>query len=250
MVLDPIAAGPDGLLALARNLDGDQFWLRSDNDLNWTRRKAIWNPDVRIFSLAAGTSGWLALGATGVGTRDVGGGAEARSSGAIWTSSDGLAWDPAAVQAPGGQINQAVRVGRGLLAIGSANDLACEGCVGPLLQAQPLSWFSPDGTSWTPVPGLDEGVDRFSQTLVAADTAGSRVLAFDTDSARQFRIRETVDGLTWHPVKSRFVVPTGGGSPDSTFRLETPAVGGSTILAFQQGAPGSVNPVAWLGSPP
>jgi hypothetical protein len=93
-------------------------------------------------------------------------------------------------------------------------------------------------------------VDRFSQTLVAADTAGSRVLAFDTDSARQFRIRETVDGLTWHPVKSRFVVPTGGGSPDSTFRLETPAVGGSTILAFQQGAPGSVNPVAWLGSPP
>ena len=250
MVIDQVATGPDGLLALARNLDGDEFWLRSDNDLNWTRRKAIWNPDVRIFSLAAGKSGWLALGATGIGVEGESGGAAAGSSGAIWTSPDGVGWDAATVSEPGGVIDQAVAVGGGFLALGSANDISCEACFGPLMQARPLSWFSPDGTSWTPVPGLDKAVDRFTQTLITADPSGGRALALDTDNTGKFRVRETIDGLTWHDVTNRYVVAVGGPIPDRTLHLETPVVGSSSILAFGESDPYAGGPIAWLGSAP
>jgi hypothetical protein len=250
MVLDQAATGPDGLLALARNLDGDEFWLRSDNDLNWTRRKAIWNPDVRIFSFAAGISGWLALGATGVGVQGENGGVAAASSGAIWTSPDGIAWDAATVTEPGGSVGSAVAVGGGLVALGSAN-VICEVCLGPLMQVdRPLLWFSQDGTSWTPTNGVQPGADRFGQTAISSDTDGGRVLVFDADSSGSPRIRETIDGQSWHEVANRYVVDVGGPVPDRTMRLTMPVVGRSSVLAFTSNDANAAGPIAWLGSAP
>jgi hypothetical protein len=118
------------------------------------------------------------------------------------------------------------------------------------MQARPLLWFSPDGTSWTPVPGIDKGVDRFAQTVIAADETGGRALAFDTDNTGKFRIRETIDGLTWHEVTNRYVVAVGGPIPDRTLHLETPVVGRSSVLAFGQSDPSAAGPTAWLGSAP
>jgi hypothetical protein len=249
MVLDQVATGPDGLLALARNLDGDEFWLRSDNDLNWTRRKAIWNPDVRIYSLAPGKSGWLALGAIGVGMEVEGGGVAARSSGAIWTSPDGIAWDAATVREPGGSVRRAVAVGGGFVALGSAN-VICETCFGPLMQNRPLFWFSADGTSWMPADGLQPAADRFGQTLISADAAGGRALVFDMDAIGKLRTRETMDGVTWHEVTNKYVVAVGGPVPDGAMSLEMPVVARSSVLAFAQADPSAAGPVAWLGSAP
>ena len=249
MVIDQVATGPDGLLALARNLDGDEFWLRSDNDLNWTRRKAIWNADVRIFSLAAGKTGWLALGATGVGMEVEGRGVGARSSGAIWASPDGIAWDAATVREPGGSISRAIAVGGGFVALGSAN-VICEECFGPLIQDRPLLWFSPDGTSWTPTAGVKPGADRFGQTLIAADAAGGRALVFDMDATGKLGTRETIDGVTWHEVTNKYVVAVGGPVPDGTMRLELPVVAPTSVLAIGQADPSAAGPVAWLGSAP
>jgi hypothetical protein len=249
MVLDQVATGPDGLLALARNLDGDEFWLRSDNDLNWTRRKAIWNPDVRIYSLAAGESGWLALGATGLGMEVEGGGVAARSSGAVWTSPDGIAWDAATIMEPGGSISRAIAVGGGFVALGSAN-VICEECFGPLMQDRPLLWFSPDGTSWVRTDGVQPGADRFGQTLISADAAGGRALVFDTDATGNLRIRETMDGMTWHEVANKYLVAVGGPVPDRPTHLEMPVVARSSVLAFAQADPTAAGPIAWLGSAP
>jgi hypothetical protein len=249
MVLDQVATGPDGLLALARNLDGDEFWLRSDNDLNWTRRKAIWNPDVRIYSLAPGKSGWLALGAIGVGMEVEGGGVAARSSGAIWTSRDGIAWDAATVREPGGSISRAIAVAGRFVALGSAN-VICEECFGALMQNRPLFWSSTDGTTWTPADGIQPAADPFGQTFIAAAAAAGRALVCDIDAAGKLRTRETLDGVTWHEVTNKYVAAVGGPVPDGALHLEMPVVARSSVLAFAQADPSAAGPVAWLGSAP
>ena len=72
------AAGPSGVLIRARDVNDNGYRLRSDAQLNWTRIDGGWPDDTAVFGVASSDVGWLAYGATGVGS--------ATTAGAIWTS--------------------------------------------------------------------------------------------------------------------------------------------------------------------
>lgn len=203
--VDAAAAGPDGVLLLARSLSGrrDSLMLVADRDFHWRREVPGWPDDVRLFGVASGGERWLAFGATGAG-----GITTMRPEGtqaAIWTSADGARWVPTTIEQPGGYIDNVRALGGGLVALGSDASLRCEGCLGAIVLGIDLAtWTSSDGRSWQRgsehrVEPLRAG-DTFyiTQGVVAADD--DRILAFDSDDHGRLRTWQTMDAVTWSEV--------------------------------------------------
>ena len=198
LVFGSAAAGPSGVLIRARDVNDNEYWLRSDAQLNWTRIDAGWPDDAAVFGVASSGVGWLAYGATGVGS--------ATTAGAIWTSSDAATWTPATIDDPGGSINDVRSIGNRLIALGSQRGLQCEGCLGgPILLGLDLvTWVSSDGRSWQrasehEIGSLRAGDVIMAQGLVAA--GNDRILAFESTSDGRLGVGQTVDGFGWSEVR-------------------------------------------------
>jgi len=198
LVFGSAAAGPSGVLIRARDVNDNEYWLRGDAQLNWTRIDAGWPDDAAVFGVASSGVGWLAYGATGVGSET--------TAGAIWTSADAATWAPAQIDDPGGSINDLRSIGNRLVALGSQRGLECEGCLGgPILLGLDLvTWVSSDGRSWQrasehEIGSLRAGNVIMTQGLVAA--GNDRILAFESTSDGRLGVGQTVDGFGWSEVR-------------------------------------------------
>jgi len=235
-----VAFGPDGVLMLVSGLGGPapQSFLIADADLHWRRAQYSWPDDVRIKGLAAGPSGWLAFGATGAGdppTMRPGG-----TSGAIWTSRDGEAWTPSAVDRSGGVIEGVLPVARGFLAYGDDAGLPCDTCLGgPIrLPRDVPTWFSASGNAWSRQATLDSGHgSRFGDMVTLSGPRivgnGERSLSIGSTEDFTMTVVETQDGLTWHLIESVDVGAVGAEGADVLQQNDGPiAIGRDRIVAF------------------
>ena len=129
----------------------------------------------QLNDVAVTPDGWVMVGSTG--GRDVpasGVMTPNGSTGAAWTSSDGVSWQPAVVEGTGEQVElRSVFVGSGgLVAVGSLTG-----------GKQATMWTSVDGTAWTlrdpgadgtnpPVPSASDGTTIIATTYRFDDGGG------------------------------------------------------------------------------
>ena len=208
-VVGLVAAGPEGLLiSVGPSRDvGRDFYLAIDPDLQAELFEVARATDVRMLGLAAGDSGWIAVGATGIQSPTT---SPTCSLGAVWTSRDGASWSLASVDDPGGAIQSVERVASGYVATGSDVSLPCAECLGGLVRQQDLAtWVSDDGTNWRRGTTFASGPGvRFGDGVwpggsrVAGD--GARALLFDSNPDYQPVTQESLDGQRWHEIRNAY----------------------------------------------
>jgi hypothetical protein len=133
-------------------LDGgsDGYIWTSTDGLTWTRVDVAAEPEAVVNDLTEFEDGFVAVGATASGP-------------AAWSSSDGLAWEPAHLASLGGVrgATSVTLVTDGLIAVGDGDDHSAV-------------WRSADGRSWEPTGQLSVG--PASALFVTALEAGALVV--------------------------------------------------------------------------
>ncbi|NIA25677.1 MAG: hypothetical protein GWP04_08925 [Gammaproteobacteria bacterium] len=165
-----VTAGGPGLVAVGMDSAGGDMdaavWTSSDG-LTWSRMSeedaALGGADEQVMaSVSAGGPGLVA-----VGMDSAGGGADA----AVWTSPDGVTWtrvpgDEAVFGGVGRQEMASVSAGGpGLVAVGSDAS-------GPGGDVDAAVWTSPDGVTWTRIPGDETVFGGASDQMMLSVTAG------------------------------------------------------------------------------
>jgi len=145
----------------------------------------------------------------------------------VWTSADGLTWNPVHQEGPGDYMRDVTAGGPGLVAVGEAN---LAGAV----------WTSSDGITWTMLPP-DPAV--FGQArILAVARGGPGLVAVGESSSPNAVVWISSDGLTWSRLPEDPTV-FGNASMRGVVR------GGPGLVAVgTAGAPGSPDipvPTAW-----
>jgi hypothetical protein len=182
--MSAVAISGDTVVAVGSGPRGAAAW-RSGPDGTW--RRAPDDPSIQggtMTDIVATPSGWVAVGQHG-------------TEAAAWTSSDGLSWTPATVEAAGadpdsefGSLMQHVAAGPdGLVAIGPGRDI----------ESRPAEWASADGRTWTivsdPIPGIGAAND------IALMPAGWFVIVgAPADDVGSEEAWSSADGRTWTPL--------------------------------------------------
>ena len=188
--------------------------------------------DGRVLSIAAGPSGFLAVGTTGP---------EATPTGsATWTSPDGTAWtrsDPA-LPGDGGLMVSAIATDAGFLAVGSDLD-----------ERRALAWTSADGRGpWTATPeqpSLENHGLKIRMTDVTS-SGGLFVAVGDYLFGTQYGNATSwtsADGLTWTQAPRDAALNQGEMLAVTPGPTELVAVGNF-------GAPDNYVPTVWLSPLP
>jgi hypothetical protein len=195
-----VVEGPAGLLAvgrLARGICGepatvDVLWTSTDG-LTWTRVPLHDFGSSSVYTLDAGSSGYIATGILKDGVTT-----------AVWVSTDGRSWLHAPLPNPAAGpvvVDGATAFADGFVLSGAEQIQV--GC-GESVQV-PSVWWSKDAKSWTaPVlPGATPAaaawvsVDRISDHAVMAT---AWMVDATTQSSSEL-VWATVDGRTWKPVE-------------------------------------------------
>ncbi len=194
--MDVVAAGALGVFAAGTTAGRETMWYSTDGR-HWTRlagadRILAGSADARVRSLLVAPTGVFAAGdlRNGAGT-----------DGAIWTSTDGVGWQPVhatqGVFSGGGDhtVADLVQFGTSFVAVGAVRAGA---------SWSPASWISPDGMSW------DQPSESFPlATMADPDPAGTQVAAVSvTDtglvavggSRTNQRVWASSDGTSWSEV--------------------------------------------------
>ena len=159
------------------------------------------------------------------------GGAGAKTHGAIWTSASGSSWQIATIDDPAGRIEHVFAVGGGFLATGSDQDFGCLSCFGPVMLPGHVTWFSPDGRTWTRTDGVDALGAGLDPEFLGD---GTRVVLMTIeDRPERLRAIETVDGLAWHELTVAISNATTSQVIDQLGR--TWVVGSSGLAGFSTG---------------
>jgi len=153
-------------------------------------------------SVVAGGPGFVAVGAA---ETDLPGlvtpiGVLPRPVPVVWTSTDGRQWAPGTIDSAPfefGEIDDVAVGGPGLIAVGEVWD--ADRLRGPAV------WTSPDGLTWTVLPGDPLGIDREPSAMtVAAGDGGAVAIGLSTpvDAAGPGPTRAwwSADGLGWERV--------------------------------------------------
>jgi hypothetical protein len=226
-----VAAGPSGVLIRAFDLlSNEEYWLLSDDQLNWTRTDAQLQDHIGVWGVASSGAGWLAYGVTGADG--------ASTTGAIWTSADAKSWAPARIEDPGESINDIRWIGGRLVALGSQQGLRCQGCFGRTVFGLHLvTWVSSDGREWQRASEREVGSipvenDHGKQGRVAA--GGNRILAFEAgEDGSRLAAWQSVDGFAWSEVRVRNGQPSSVAWLAGLVDFETPfIVGPHGLVAF------------------
>lgn len=233
-----VVRGPDGFVAggwagLFTETVEPRLWTSPDG-LAWTPAIQT-TPTIaegRVLSIAAGPSGFLAVGTTGP---------EARPTGsATWTSPDGAAWtriDPA-LPGEGGLMVSAIPTAAGFLVVGSDLD-----------ERRAMAWISADGRGpWTATPeqpSLQNHGLKIRMTDVTA-SGGQFVAVGDYLFGTQYGNATSwtsADGLTWTQAPRNAALNQGEMLAVTPGPTELVAVG-------DFGAPDNYVPTVWLSPLP
>lgn len=224
-----LAAGPLGVLAVGVDRHGVASTWRSTDGLAWEAATLTGDGFDRaeINDVAATPDGWVMVGSNG--GRDLPPSAMLTpngSAGAAWTSSDGVAWQPAAVEGTGEQVELlSVFVGSGgLTAIGDLDG-----------GKDATMWSSVDGTAWTQLAGVQDG----GYPIFPAASDGRVIIAWSgrSDDSGGVDWWASSDGVTWAPLASSGELRTQPVGPDSIAFLD-----GTLVVLAQSGE----DELAWL----
>jgi hypothetical protein len=162
----PVAIAPAGYVTvdahpLRERADASSSAILFSPD-GWNWRQVVAPPATRLSSVAAGGPGFVAVGREGV--------SEFGFVPAVWVSANGIDWNqvsfnpaadrPATAEGPpftGSWMHEVVATTTGLVAIGERATGA------------PTGWTSPDGFTWTELPGGSFGPDPAHLSLLATD---------------------------------------------------------------------------------
>lgn len=214
---------------------GTSIWTSPDGRA-WTRLAVDAGPPrgTRLRTLVSRPGGFLATATFEVDEGSEGTPGPDLTSG-IWTSDDGMRWQPV----PGSPLglNDLLRTAAGYLAIGSST---------PDQSAPALAWRSIDGRTWTstalPAPAdLPAGAAVFGQRI-AGGHAGFVALGGRTDTFADLAWSSR-DGVTWTAIDLASVL--GDAIVDGLV-----PIGDALLLNGHRVLPnGSWEPVAWLLAP-
>ena len=230
----PAAGGDAGILL---PVDHDTYLIGPDL-ASWNKT-TTWPADVYLGTPVWSGGRWIQPGATGVV------GANAPTSAAIWTSSDGAIWVAASVDPSPGAVFRIYPAQDGVLALGQSANL-CVVCYGVFIPSG-VAWASADGQTWT---GIDPGLldlDRSHNVRLVGD--GRRLLEVAPlprtlgDIPASSVASQTLDGRIWTPV--------GGTALDASVLAGHLVVGPTGVAILPGGAvdttSGSFNPQPWWG---
>jgi hypothetical protein len=196
---DVVAGGP-GLVAVGGTYDlggpVPAVWTSPDS-IHWTRVQVdptVFAPFSTISSITSGGPGLVAVGWDGNPLDN-------EANAAVWTSTDGSTWqrvpDDGAFGGPGNQGMWSVADGpNGLVAVGwdqSESDNS-----GPMAAV----WTSPDGLTWSRVPGVEQALASPDGTAMLSVTASAQgyVAAGSIDDyseSTDAAVWTSPDGVTW-----------------------------------------------------
>jgi hypothetical protein len=230
--LDAVTAGPAGWLAIGRagghGVALSPVIMTSRHGRVWrpaAGRKPFVAPGTTVAQVAAGPSGYVAVGSRMVGGRPVA---------SAWYSASLTSWRPArnAGKLAGldvaSQMLALTATGAGFVAVGYEGDT-------------PAVWTSPDGRLWRPAAAL-RPAQGVGAALTGVSAKGQRVVAAGTTRTsagpEPFAAVSRDGGLTWR--ESRLPAPAG---PVSVTALTTS--GGGFIAAGASGTPGNTDVIVW-----
>jgi len=193
-----VVEGPAGLLAVGRYPAGacggpahvDALWASSDG-VSWTRISlAAAFSTASVYTIAAGPTGYIAMGTLKDGTTD-----------ALWVSDDGKSWRSTGLPKPASGVfeaNDVANFDASYLISGAVR--GDEGC-GGYQTVKPSLWWSADGTSWTRsvLPGAAPASDAW-MTMTRVSDKTLVAIAHEFDAATQvisIRVWVTHDGRAW-----------------------------------------------------
>ena len=232
--MEAVVVTPAGYLAggSAGPENGDRearFWSSTDG-VTWTRLSGdpgtFANAEVR--ALVATPTGYVALGWVGP--------ARGVTGSVAWTSADGLAWTRVESPALAGSQVAAVspNPAGGLVAVGS--DLG---------DNEARVWLSPDGGTWTLVPGEASRKHDWKTRMTDVTSVGTELIAVGNFLGFQYGTATSwvsTDGLHWAQSRSAPVQEQG------EFYAVIP--GGPGLVAVGSfGAPDNYIPTVWLSPP-
>ena len=196
---DPtVAASADGVSVYVPSKSPIAVW-RSTGGGPWAQVGAVAGSDVGRFKLvASGAQGWVAFGCSGECLDET-----------AWTSSDGVAWTPAA-KPPTGSPTSAVGIPEGFVATGSTTTGG--GCVVVQQDVVGETWTSGDGSTWQSMStsGLAKG-----SAIAGLISEGSSLIGVGVG----LRSQDGTAPVTW----AATITPPPGNAPKPT---PTPAPGG------------------------
>jgi hypothetical protein len=176
-------------LAAGTDIHDRVVFLDSTDGLTWHRQQAL-GPSGEFVSLAAGSSGAVAVGARIAGSNGV-------FHQPSWSSPDGLTWvlhTDAFRTATGsksrGSVFDIVTTGGGWLAVGGHDP----SCVDPCPYDRALVWTSANGIDWIEIPDAKALHTGFME-LVTLGAAGFVAVGQSVESG--YGIWTSPDGLAW-----------------------------------------------------
>ncbi len=217
--INAVTIGGPGFVAVGVDDTAGAAWTSIDG-LAWSRSRddaGVFSGESRheLNSIAAGGPGLVAVGIDGIG-------------GAVWTSPDGETWsrasDPGLVLGGSQEIHGIVAADPGLVAVGSAFDIA---------GSNATIWTSPDGTNWTRqlIPKTDPAEVHATMNAVIVGGPGLIAVGFiSTGGDEDAAVWTSPDGVTWTRVPHDEAV---FGGPDGQ-TMEAVTVGGPGLVAVGQ----------------
>ena len=198
--------------------------------------------EARMHSVVAGGPGLVAVGWTGSSPSE----GHVDGDAAVWTSVDGITWEPIPSQGnifTDGQMARVIVGGPGLVAVGNVegdDDWAA------------AIWTSSDGTTWTRVPHDEAVLGQASMQDVTVGGPGLVAVGNDSNGAA---VWTSADGISWSRVPPSDSVASWDGEASMTaVTVGGPglvAVGGLTVWTSPDGINWSKVPdvTAFAGGP-
>lgn len=191
------AAGDDGFIGLSERIGSETATeaFRSTDGVDWAAVATI--PDVALAAVAAGPTGYVAVGSAG-------GGNLFDADPVVATSPDVVTWQTVELPTGSGQggASDVVRAGDGFLVVGYARTGAAA--------VAPTAWTSTDGTTWSQVSpdafdtgafglGTDDDVVLAHVALVGSTAVAVGVVSTEGGPGRTVSWSSR-DGREWTPL--------------------------------------------------